>query len=241
MNKTFVHQIVLGNRNDMKNHVPKQSETIPRFFPNSNFEHKIWDNDSVRDFLRQYFHPSVSLAYNSLIPFAYKADLARYAILYKLGGWYVDATMTVIADPPNVEQYDMFLVRDFYAAEYTAPWQIANGLIYSRPGHPIFMLMINAIVENCKSKSYGAKALSVSGPELFGRKIAEYGYNSKNTKYLIGNYYYNMSTKERHIIYKNINFIKPKPYDGGITKIPGGNSYVDLWEKREVFGKWLLE
>jgi hypothetical protein len=42
-------------------------------------------------------------------------------------------------------------------------------------------------------------------------------------------------------MYKNIRFVKPKPYVGGVTKIPGGNNYVQAWESRQVFGKWILE
>jgi mannosyltransferase OCH1-like enzyme len=237
IDKVFVHQIFI---NDAKAAIPPVSTSIDKYFSDKDYMHIIWEEDDVKSFIRQYYHPSVSMAYNSLQSYAFRADLARYCILYKLGGWYIDIMMEVVSSPPDVKDYDMFLVRDFYAAKYTAPWQIANGLIYSKPNHPIFKKMIDAIVDNCRNKNYGTKALSVTGPELFGRTIAEHGYQDKGTKYLIGNHTMDQQSKTRFIVFENTNFIKCKMIKGGELNIPGTNSYVKLWESQKVFGSMKL-
>lgn len=240
MLKIPVHQIILSDRNDISSKSVPQTETIQKFFDKNKFEHKVWTNDSVVDHIRQYFHPSVLMAYNSLIPKAYKADLARYCILYVYGGWYIDATITINDIPPEMKYHDMFLVKDMYSASYGSPWAIANGLIYSVPGHQIFKIMIDKIVKNCKTKTYGKKSLSVSGPELFGRVIAEYGYDNPNTNYYLGNFAYDKTKKRKIFFYENVEFGIAKTLDGGVTKIPGGNNYVEAWENKKVFGPFKL-
>jgi mannosyltransferase OCH1-like enzyme len=237
LNKTFVHQIFISDGNSQ---VPDTVKSVDKYFLDSDYMHIVWDDKKIKDFIRQNFHPSVSMAYNSLRSYAFKADLARYCILYKLGGWYIDAMMEVVDVPPDIKLYDMFLVRDFYAAKYTAPWQIANGLIYSKPDHPVFKNMIDQIVINCRNKDYGTKALSVTGPELFGRVIANYGYTNNGTSYLIGNHIMDEATNTRFIVYENVKFVKAKMIKGGELNIPGTNSYVKLWESEKIFGEMKL-
>ena len=41
----------------------------------------------VELFLADHYEPNVLEAYRKLIPYAYRADLARYCIVNKLGGW----------------------------------------------------------------------------------------------------------------------------------------------------------
>ena len=49
-----------------------------------------------KNFLTPILTQKVRAAYDSLNPLAYKADLARYCILYKNGGWYLDVGLTAI-------------------------------------------------------------------------------------------------------------------------------------------------
>ena len=57
---------------------------------NPRFHHRLFDDNECHDFIRDNFDESVLHAYNKLIPGAYKADLWRYCVLYKLGGIYLD-------------------------------------------------------------------------------------------------------------------------------------------------------
>ena len=57
---------------------------------NPRFNHQLFDDYDCREFIKKNFTLEILNAYDSLIPGAYKADLWRYCILYKLGGIYLD-------------------------------------------------------------------------------------------------------------------------------------------------------
>ena len=65
-------------------------------------DYKFYDNEEVEKFLDTHFAPEIRAAYDSLNPLAYKADLARYCILYKKGGWYLDVGLTAIGRADRV-------------------------------------------------------------------------------------------------------------------------------------------
>lgn len=235
MAKIPVHQIIISDIEDVDVNSILKINNINNFFSVDKYQHMIWTNDLIVDHIKNHFDSKVFEAYESLIPNAYKSDLARFCILYIYGGWYLDATMRVNSVPPDMSNYDMFLVRDFYEASVTLPWQIANGLIYSIAGHEIFKIIIDRIVDNCVNKKYGRNSLSVSGPELFGGVIAEYGHKDINTKYYLGEFAYDKETGRKIFFYDNIKFVIAKKMLGGITNIPGGNNYAELWDNKAVY------
>ena len=53
-------------------------------------KYKLWVNTDIRIFLEKNYKKEVLEAYECLKPYAYKSDLARYCLIYKLGGGYVD-------------------------------------------------------------------------------------------------------------------------------------------------------
>jgi mannosyltransferase OCH1-like enzyme len=57
---------------------------------NPEFDHYLYDDADCRRYIKENFHAQVVWAYDKLIPGAYKADLWRYCVLYKMGGIYVD-------------------------------------------------------------------------------------------------------------------------------------------------------
>jgi len=55
--------------------------------------HYLFHDAECRDFIAQEYPPDVLMAYDRLIPTAFKADLWRYCVLYKYGGVYLDAKL----------------------------------------------------------------------------------------------------------------------------------------------------
>jgi len=55
--------------------------------------HYLFNDTDCRDFIAREYPPDVLMAYDLLIPSAFKADLWRYCVLYKYGGVYVDAKL----------------------------------------------------------------------------------------------------------------------------------------------------
>ena len=60
---------------------------------NSNYKYYFSNKNDRRDFIRKNFDPIVLEVYDKIIPGAFKADLWRYCVLYKLGGIYADIDM----------------------------------------------------------------------------------------------------------------------------------------------------
>lgn len=56
-------------------------------------EYKCYSDSMIELFLRDNFGVDVLAAYRQLRPYSFKADMARYCILYRFGGWYIDAGM----------------------------------------------------------------------------------------------------------------------------------------------------
>ena len=55
--------------------------------------HYLFNDADCREFIAREYPPDVLMAYDRLIPTAFKADLWRYCVLYKYGGVYLDAKL----------------------------------------------------------------------------------------------------------------------------------------------------
>jgi mannosyltransferase OCH1-like enzyme len=236
--KEYVHQILIADVENISDHLPSATKTVISYFNKNAYEYLLWDQNKIKEFIRDYFNDQVLLAYDSLKPYAYKADLARYCIAYIYGGWYVDINIEIVSPPPNVSDIDMLLIRDYNHGTHTAPWQIANGLFYSKPKHPVFLNAINMIVENTKNLFYGKRTLSVTGPELFGSAIAAYGWSNKtNTTYGLGDFTDNTKLNRKQFIFNNKVFALHKQTAGGVIGIEGSNNYVKMWHSKDIYNR----
>ncbi len=130
-------------------------------------EHTLFDNSMIRDFLSANFDSTVLAAYDDLVPYAYKADLARYCILYKLGGVYSDISLFIMSPFAPVDG-KLGAFRDGVAS----PWDITNAVIASPPGHKALKKSIEMVCDNVKRRYYGPSPIAPTGPTLFGKAIA---------------------------------------------------------------------
>lgn len=55
--------------------------------------HYLFNDADCLEFIAREYPPDVLMAYQSLIPTAFKADLWRYCVLYKYGGVYLDVKL----------------------------------------------------------------------------------------------------------------------------------------------------
>lgn len=138
----------------------------------ADFEHQLYTDDSLREFIQKNHPPEVLWAYDQLIPLAYKADLGRYCLLYRLGGIYADLSITFfqrvwLDEFPGKK---IFLFRDGFSH---APWIVSNSILMARPGQFIFKYLIDKIVEHVKTHFYGFNPLCPTGPNLMGRAAAQ--------------------------------------------------------------------
>ena len=62
--------------------------TVRQAFPGA--DHQIYTKETLRAFIEANYSAEVLWAYDCLKPYSYKADLGRFCLLNKLGGWYME-------------------------------------------------------------------------------------------------------------------------------------------------------
>ena len=147
-------------------------------------------------FKKDYDFPLLLEAYEKIKAFAFKADLARYYLMYKFSGLYVDIDSYCVNNVKKLtSEFDLVISYDCNKSN------ISQAFIYSgKPRLEIFKQLIESCITNILNEDISDGDVGVTGPKLFG-KIAEkiLGYSSKgnkfdfdNLKIKIMNYYLNL-------------------------------------------------
>lgn len=212
------------------------TETIDAHFPDAN--HVIYGNKELRLFIEENYDSEVLWAYDCLVPFSYKADLGRFCLLNKLGGWYFDIGVRAFNRVDVADRIDFLAFRDIQRFSYTS-WACATTVLYSKPGNKALQIAIEKIVENCKNKYYGITPLCPTGPTLLGQALAQ---NGSQGSFAYGDYLELTPTYNQ----KNRAFVLPdgtimawsKPSGGGDLSslgVQGANNYNELWTQRAIY------
>jgi mannosyltransferase OCH1-like enzyme len=198
---------------------------IRRFNPR--FKYRLYDNNECREFIKNNFDHEVLNAYDTLIPGAYKADLWRYCILYKLGGIYLDIKYI----PINGFRFVNLLEKEHFVLDWGGGG-VYNALLVCKAGNEILLKAINQIVQNVKDKFYGNSCLDPTGPNLLGKFFSEHEKNSFDLNHILtgSNDYDKFITFNNHRVitcYKGYNFERSK-----FSSIP---HYGCLWDNRQIY------
>lgn len=245
----FVHQVLILDGKELPSLLPdfleKNILAIRKVYPKA--KHKLWSSREIRDFLRCHFSSSVLEAYDTLIPFSYKADLARYALLYIYGGLYVDVGVRLLR-PWNIPLgNDIAAFRD---VSFVSPsWSsVQTGLLWALPGREEFSLAIKWIVENCNNRFYGKNPLYPTGPVLLGRAFLKV-MASRGSSLSADNQYVGLCkcvTPEVEML--NVTYVsregdvvalRNKKQGGDLRHIGllTGNNYNEIWDNRQVYSE----
>jgi len=214
------------------------TSTIDQHFPSA--VHTIYNKETLRQFIVDNYCPDVVEAYDMLRPYSYKADLGRFCLLNKLGGWYFDIAIRCVNAVEMGERIEFLAFRDIQRFSYTS-WACATTVLYSKPNNLALQTAIEMIVNNCKNKYYGITPLCPTGPTLLGAALAS---NGGNVNFIYGDYLELTPTHQQ----KNRAFVLPdgtimawsKPASGGdLTEMgaKGVNNYNELWAARQIYAK----
>lgn len=214
------------------------TSTIDAWFPND--DHVIYNNETLRTFIAENYDEKVLWAYDKLVPFSYKADLGRFCLLNKIGGWYFDIGVRAINSVEIGPRIEFLAFRDIQRFSYTS-WACATTVLYSKPNNIALQTAIEMIVNNCEEEYYGITPLCPTGPTLLGAALAA---NGGNANFVYGDYLELTPTHEQ----KNRAFVLPdgtllawsKPSGGGDLTGLGAksvNNYNELWAKRAAYAK----
>jgi mannosyltransferase OCH1-like enzyme len=232
-----ISQIYLSDEsNELSHFLQHATGTVKAAF--SNDRHTVYNKETLRQFIADNYDPDVLWAYDCLKPYSYKADLGRFCLLNKLGGWYLDIAVRVVNPVQVGPRIKWLAFRDIQRFSFTS-WACATTVLYSQPDNPALTTAIQLIVNNCHERFYGITPLCPTGPTLLGQALA---MNGPNPDFVYGDYLELTPTHEQ----KNRAFVLPdgtimawsKPSGGGdLTGVgaKGVNNYNELWAKRDVY------
>jgi len=193
---------------------------------NPAFTYHLYDDNDCYNFIKDNFNIEVLNAFDNLIPGAYKADLWRYCVLYKLGGIYLD----IKYKPVKGFKFINLCEKEHWVLDADGNG-VYNALMVCKPNNPILLRAINQIVINVKTKYYGNNCLEPTGPLL----LAKY-FNQSDKIHFDMRHTYFENTNNR-FIYLN-NYIIFKSYNGYLQEhatYQKVEHYSSLWGKKNIY------
>jgi|694.fasta_scaffold09651_14 mannosyltransferase OCH1-like enzyme len=194
---------------------------------NPEFRYYLFDDNDCRNFIQKNFDSDVLFAFDNLIPGAYKADLWRYCVLFKLGGIYLDIKFI----PYNNFKFINLLDKEHLVLDRDKAG-IYNAFMVCKPNNNILLSAINQIVENVKNKYYGKSPLEPTGPKLLIKYF---------TKEEISNLDMNHITNGNNCDNKFINYNGEIIIQGYKNYFQDRNNhsitshYYDLWKEHNIY------
>jgi len=203
----------------------------------------LFDLPKARQFIATHCGNRVLTCFDTLKPYAYKSDLARYCILHKRGGWYVDIGLKFLNAIRASAEADLIAFAD-RGCPSCAPWAIQNGLFYCKAKNPILASAIEAVCHNVEREYYGTSPLDPTGPNLFGKLISQQadtqtcifgefkpltpGLSFSNLMYL---------SSSGYLIAQHKTSWAPGLEGGDFSKlgVKGTNNYKELWHARTIY------
>ncbi len=144
----IIHQIWLGS--DVPQVLQEYMDSWIEYHLGPEWQYILWTDTEILQ-LQLYNQEFYDLTDN----YGMKSDIARWEILYRYGGVYIDA------DFECLQPLDIFHhCYDFYVGLQpldTSLLQLNNALVGARPGHPILIECIKKIKENSHRKGVPQK------------------------------------------------------------------------------------
>jgi hypothetical protein len=224
---------------------PKMRENMKSLLKtNPEFDHYLYSHERCLQFIKDNYPQKVVDAYKSLKPGAYKSDLWRYCILYKLGGVYLDVKFyTAVPMVKLLEKHPEIYSRDSVAeytddAELKCKWKPAvyNGFLVTPPNNRIFKDCINEIVKNCQKRDYTNSILHITGPCLLGRLVKKH----KGEHFIDEHKFHFVGVNENGVQMGNIKqgdetIIKQYPEYRDELSGSKVEHYTNMWRRKNVF------
>lgn len=140
---------------------------------NPTWQYRFWTYKSGLELLKKS-HPYLVKVYSDFGNTVRKADLLRYAVIYKFGGFYFDL------DTDNLRPLDRVTMK--YACILPAvpfeqsvlvirkPFHMVNGVIMCRPNHPFF----KQVLWNLRNAQTNGRVSDATGPIYITHEFMRY-------------------------------------------------------------------
>lgn len=125
----------------------------------------LWDDAKVAKFGLHNLR-----AYCAATNYGERSDIVRYEVLHRFGGAYVDTDFECL-QPFDVLHHSCDFYTGLYPNPGGGPVYILNGIIGSKPGHPILKRCIAGIKTPVKKFNDSSAIMDRTGPSHLGRCI----------------------------------------------------------------------
>lgn len=216
--------------------------SLKRLYPSAN--HTLWNGDALRTYIVAKFGSDVTKAFDRLKPYAYKADLGRYCLLYETGGLYSDVPLM------HKQAWRIPTGMGFAAFKEPFPWMedpngVTNCLLWAKPKRPELELIIHKVVAHCRDRFYGRSSLDPTGPWLLGKVCAAIATDQwragKQTDQYLGVcsdpskgetiHYQTCESTPRRIAFR----VPRTGSDWSVFNLKGVNNYTHMWQQDDVY------
>ena len=197
--------------------------------------YRCWTADESRMILGEDFGPEAVHAFDTLQPYAYKADLARYAIVHRHGGWYADIGLRAFVRPALERPVALVAFRDRQAVTCTT-WAVQNSVFFSVPGNPVLATAVTEIIRNVHERYYGVTPVHPTGPSVLGKAVAIHGDRQATTFGEVQERVDGDGLIEHAFVLPDGQVVAlAKREAGGVLPVSGTNNYNDFWHARTVY------
>lgn len=224
------------------------ARSLRRFCPDASY--RLWGGEELRAFIAAHFSSETLWAFDTLQPYSFKCDLARYCILSVLGGLYADLSIRMEEPLAIPDEAGLLAFRDL---EFGSPvWHAcAGGLIWAEPGRPECERAIEIVLGNCRARHYGRNALYPTGPVVWGRAILEAAAQTSRLEDAHDQWIGVMRplfsqsasaigffTPDRRLV-----ALRAKKIGADLTHLgaSGVNNYAQIWSERRAYGETARE
>lgn len=208
---------------------PKMKENVEELKKkNPEFTHYLYDNEECREFIKKHFESDVLMAYDTLIPGAFKADLWRLCVLYIHGGIYLDIKAQCI----NNFKLIVLTEAEHFVHDQIPRVALFNAILVCKKKNDFLMEAIKRIVRNVQTNYYGETCLSPTGPLMLGDLVVE-----KQIKLPIDMF---LTISSMSVVYNHI-FVIRTEYPGyreeqaEFYKSKNTHHYGHLWEIKKIY------
>jgi mannosyltransferase OCH1-like enzyme len=203
----------------------------------SDCNYQLYTNPDAQEFLAKFDRGTLK-AFNTLVPYALRADLLRYCLLYEYGGWYFDQAIEPVVKAQPTTPYLMFVNK---ARQY-----IENMVLYAEPRQEYYQRLIEQVVDNVTNGRYGKNPLDITGPLVMRKVYFKYlhsnglnGAGHIHAKFKFGEYVRPDNSKGHLLIDNKLVAVSKKDntqfgridYMGFV----GTNNYNELYSSNSVF------
>jgi mannosyltransferase OCH1-like enzyme len=192
---------------------------------NPEFHFYFFDDADCETFIEKHFPTEVLYSFRALIPGAYKADLWRYCVLYKLGGIYMD----IKYHPLRPFRLIQLTQQEHWVLDADNNG-VYNAVMVCKPGNPILLKAIAQIVANVKNRYYGNNCLEPTGPSLLSKYFTDGEKKHFRLKHKVIS-----NNNNRYILWNNVPIMRS--YRGYLEDCKNSKTehYGILWNKRSIY------